>query len=84
MQSPNTVDTYGATELVKQLPGFTSHYRTVNDVQLHYVQGGQGKPLVLLPGWPQTWWSYHKIMPLLADKYQVIVVELRGMGDSDK
>ncbi|CAN5276695.1 alpha/beta hydrolase [soil metagenome] len=85
MQSPNTAaDPYVDSKLVKQLPGFTSHYRTVNDVRLHYILGGQGKPLVLLPGWPQTWWSYHKIMPLLADSYQVIVVELRGMGSSDK
>lgn len=84
MQSPNTADTYIDNELVKQLPGFTSNHLTVNDVQLHYILGGQGKPLVLLPGWPQTWWSYHKIMPLLADRYQVIVVELRGMGSSDK
>lgn len=80
MQSPNTVD----SELLKQLPGFTSHYVTINDCQLHYILGGQGKPLVLLPGWPQTWWSYHKLMPLLADKYQLIVVELRGMGSSNK
>ena len=84
MQSPNKADTYVDSELVKQLPGFTSNYLTVNGIQLHYVLGGQGKPLVLLPGWPQTWWSYHKIMPLLADSYQVIVVELRGMGSSDK
>ncbi|AUD05927.1 alpha/beta fold hydrolase [Spirosoma pollinicola] len=84
MQSINTADTYFDSELVKQLPGFTSNYVTVNGIQLHYILGGQGKPLVLLPGWPQTWWSYHKIMPLLADSYQVIVVELRGMGSSDK
>ncbi|NEU70207.1 alpha/beta hydrolase [Spirosoma agri] len=84
MQSPNTADTYVDSELVKRLPGFTSNYLMVNDVRLHYILGGQGKPLVLLPGWPQTWWSYHKIMPLLADRYQVIVVELRGMGSSDK
>ena len=84
MQSINTADAYLDSELVKQLPGFTSNYLTVNDVQLHYILGGQGMPLVLLPGWPQTWWSYHKIMPLLAESYQVIVVELRGMGGSDK
>ncbi|RAJ90039.1 pimeloyl-ACP methyl ester carboxylesterase [Larkinella arboricola] len=84
MQSPNTADSYLDRELVKQLPGFTSHYLTVNGLQLHYVMGGQGKPLVLLPGWPQNWWSYHKLMPLLADRYQVMVVELRGMGGSDK
>lgn len=84
MQSINTADAYVDSELVKQFPGFTSNCLTVNDVQLHYISGGQGKPLVLLPGWPQTWWSYRKIMPLLADRYQVIVVELRGMGSSDK
>lgn len=84
MQATNTADNSVDNELVKQLPGFTSHHVLVNDIQLHYVSGGQGKPLVLLPGWPQTWWSYHKIMPLLAESYQVIVVELRGMGSSDK
>ncbi|WP_262924063.1 hypothetical protein [Spirosoma liriopis] len=36
-------------ELVKQLPGFTSSYLTVDGVRLYYVMGGQGKPLVLLP-----------------------------------
>lgn len=84
MQSINTAGTHLDSELIKQLPGFTSNYLTVNGSRLHYILGGQGKPLVLLPGWPQTWWSYHKIMPLLADSYQVIVVELRGMGSSDK
>lgn len=82
MQSINAANI--DNELVKRLPGFTSHYLTVNDVQLHYIIGGQGEPLVLLPGWPQTWWSYHKIMPTLVDRYQVIAVELRGMGSSDK
>ena len=70
--------------LVKKLPGFTNRYATVNGVKLHYVTGGSGKPLVLLPGWPETWWSYHKMMPLLAKNYQVIVVDIRGMGSSDK
>jgi pimeloyl-ACP methyl ester carboxylesterase len=84
VQSIDSADSTIDNELVKRLSGFTSHYLTVNDVQLHYILGGQGEPLVLLPGWPQTWWSYHKIMPSLADRYQVIVVELRGMGSSDK
>jgi len=70
--------------LVKKLPGFTNGYATVNGIKLHYVTGGSGKPLVLLPGWPETWWSYHKMMPLLAKKYKVIVVDIRGMGSSDK
>ena len=70
--------------LVKSLPGFTNEFAQVNGVRLHYVTGGQGEPLILLPGWPETWWSYHKVMPALAAKYRVIVVDIRGMGSSDK
>jgi pimeloyl-ACP methyl ester carboxylesterase len=66
------------------LPGFQHNYAQVNGVRLHYVTGGRGEPLVLLPGWPQTWWEYHKIMPALAARFRVIVVDLRGMGGSDK
>ncbi|WP_163512479.1 alpha/beta fold hydrolase [Fodinicola acaciae] len=64
--------------------GFRSAYAKVNGARLHYVAGGQGQPLVLLPGWPQTWWEYRKVMPALAQRYRVIVAELRGMGGSDK
>ena len=70
--------------LVKSLPGFTSSFATVNGIRLHYVAGGKGPPLILLPGWPETWWAYHQVMPELAKKHRVIVVDLRGMGSSDK
>jgi pimeloyl-ACP methyl ester carboxylesterase len=70
--------------LVKSLPGFKNGFADVNGVRLHYVKGGQGEPLVLLPGWPETWWSFHKIMPELAKHYTVIAVDLRGMGASAK
>ncbi|MDR2282495.1 MAG: alpha/beta hydrolase [Sphingobacterium sp.] len=72
------------TELLKLLPGFSEHYEEVNQTKLHYVIGGQGDPLVLLPGYPETWWAYHKVLPALASRYSVIVVEIRGMGASDK
>ena len=44
--------------------------------------GGKGvavavDPLVLLPGWPQTWWEYHKVMPELAKHFHVIAVDTR-------
>lgn len=70
--------------LVRLLPGFRNGYARVNGTRLHYVIGGRGAPLVLLPGYPETWWEYRKIMPALAERYQVIVVELRGMGGSAK
>lgn len=66
------------------MPGFSSHFQKVNDISIHYVKGGSGNPLILLPGWPQTWWSYRQVMPSLAERYSVIAVDLRGMGDSDK
>ncbi|MEI5099536.1 alpha/beta hydrolase [Streptomyces sp. PmtG] len=72
-------------ELARSLEGdFTSAYAEVNGVRLHYVEGGSGEPLVLLGGWPQTWWQFHKIMPELARRHRVIAVDLRGMGGSAK
>jgi len=70
--------------LVRSLPGFKNGYAEVDGIQLHYVTGGKGQPLVLLPGWPETWWEFHKIMPELAKHYHVISVDLRGMGSSSK
>jgi pimeloyl-ACP methyl ester carboxylesterase/nucleoside-diphosphate-sugar epimerase len=75
---------YTDAELIKKLPGFTNHYATVNGVRLHYVEGGSGEPLICLPGWPQTWYSFHPVAPTLAQHYRVIIVDIRGMGSSDK
>lgn len=75
---------YDDIHLVSLLPGFTNHYQNVNGTTLHYVSGGQGSPLILLPGWPQMWWSYHKVMPILAKRHKVIVIDFRGMGSSGK
>lgn len=85
LQSVNSAQTnVSDTALVGRLTGFTNHYAEVNGVKLHYVTGGSGEPLVLLGGWPETWWEYHKIMPALAAHYQVIAVDIRGQGSSSK
>jgi pimeloyl-ACP methyl ester carboxylesterase len=70
--------------LIKELPGFRGGSAEVNGVRLNYVEGGKGDLIILLPGWPQTWWAYHKIMPDLAKNYRVVSVDIRGMGASDK
>lgn len=75
---------YSDDELIKNLPGFTNQYATVNGVRLHYVEGGSGMPLICLPGWPQTWYSYHPVATTLAKTYRVIIVDIRGMGSSEK
>ena len=63
---------------------FSHHMASVNGIQLHYVIGGQGDPLVLLHGFPQSWYEWRLIMPELAKNYTVIVPDLRGFGDSSK
>jgi pimeloyl-ACP methyl ester carboxylesterase len=75
---------YSDEALLEKFPGFTNHYVTVNGVQLHYVEGGSGQPLVCLPGWPQTWYSFHPIAVALAEKYRIIILDIRGMGSSEK
>lgn len=62
--------------------GFTEATAQVNGVTIHYVRGGTGEPLVLLHGWPQTWYEWHRIMPQLAQRYTVIVPDTRGSGAS--
>lgn len=66
------------------LPGFEHGFADVNGTRLHYVAGGCGDPLFLLPGWPVTWWEFHKIMPALARNRRVVAVDIRGMGTSTK
>ena len=63
---------------------FSHHMASVNGIQLHYVIGGQGDPIVLLHGWPETWSAWHHVMPALAKNYTVVAPDLRGLGDSSK
>ena len=57
----------------------------VKGLHLHYVEGGVGKPILLIPGWPQSWYAWRYVMPrLVAGGYRVIAVDPRGMGDSDR
>ncbi|MGW4116523.1 alpha/beta fold hydrolase [Actinosynnema sp. NPDC004786] len=73
-------------ELARSLDGdFRSAHVTVDGLRLHYVAGGTGRPLLLLPGYPQTWWEFRKVMPALAaGGRRVVAVDLPGMGGSDK
>jgi pimeloyl-ACP methyl ester carboxylesterase len=63
---------------------FSHHTSSANGIQLHYVIGGHGDPVVLLHGWPETWYEWHNVMPALAKNYTVIAPDLRGLGDSSK
>ena len=56
----------------------------LDDLKLHYVRSGRGEPVVLLHGWPQTWFAWRKVIPLLAGQYDVIAPDLRGFGDTSR
>ena len=57
---------------------------SVDGVRLHYVIGGAGPPVVLLHGFPQTWFAWRKVMPGLASDRTVVAIDLRGAGLSGK
>jgi len=63
---------------------FSHHMASINGIQMHYVIGGHGDPLVLLHGWPQSWYEWRHVMPALAQKYTVVAPDIRGFGDSSK
>jgi pimeloyl-ACP methyl ester carboxylesterase len=73
-----------APSAVEQLPpGFTGQKVSVGSVGIDYVMGGTGPTLVLLHGYPQSWYEWRHIMPALAEHYTVVAPSLRGAGHSD-
>ena len=69
-----------------KLPGFEHRFATVEGVRLHYVIGGKpgGEVVVLVAGFPESWYARRKVMPLLANEYEVVALDLPGQGDSDR
>jgi pimeloyl-ACP methyl ester carboxylesterase len=63
--------------------GFSEHKTQVAGIGINYVIGGHGPTLVLIHGYPQTWYEWHGIMPALAEHYTVIAPDLPGAGKSD-
>jgi pimeloyl-ACP methyl ester carboxylesterase len=60
------------------------HHADLGDVRLHYVTAGAGFPVVLLHGWPQSWFEWRKVIPGLAARFRVIAPDLRGLGESSR
>ena len=63
--------------------GFTEQKVQAGPLRLNYVRGGHGPTLVLLHGFPETWYMWRKILPQLAEHYTVIAPDLPGAGRSD-
>jgi haloacetate dehalogenase len=72
---------HGANEL---LPGFAPIQLSVNGTTINAVRGGEGPPVLLLHGYPQTHVMWHRVAPKLADLFTVVCPDLRGYGDSGK
>lgn len=68
----------------KPADGFTSETVNVNGINIHYVKGGQGDPLVLIHGFGQNWYMWNRLLPELSKHFTVIAPDLRGVGESDK
>ena len=63
---------------------FQHSYSRVAGLRLHYVIGGRGPTVVLLAGFPQSWYAWKRVMSILAESHTVIAIDLPGQGDSDK
>ena len=89
MTSPVTPEGPGSVSGAPNLPAgftdtFTSRYVDTGELRLHAVTGGDGPPLMLVHGWPQTWYAWRILMPTLARDFSVVAVDQRGIGLSDK
>ncbi len=74
---------------MKLAPGITSNYVTVatkddRSLKLHFLEQGQGAPILLLHGWPTSSYLWRNVMPALAENNRVIALDLPGFGLSDK
>jgi pimeloyl-ACP methyl ester carboxylesterase len=74
--APNLPDGFAGT--------FTSRYIDTGELRQHVVTGGQGPPLLLVHGWPQTWYAWRLVMPALARGFFVVAPDQRGTGLSGK
>jgi pimeloyl-ACP methyl ester carboxylesterase len=71
----------GAPNLPEAFVGtFTSRYIDTGELRQHVVTGGDGPPLLLVHGWPQTWYAWRLVMPALARDFQVVVPTSAGAG----
>jgi haloalkane dehalogenase len=63
---------------------FEPHYVKVNGVRVHYLDEGEGEPILCLHGEPTWAYLYRKMIPILAQHYRVVAMDFIGFGRSDK
>ena len=60
------------------------HSTHLNGIKQHYVRAGSGPAVMLLHGWPQTWYEWRHVIRLLGKEFTVVAPDLRGFGYSSK
>lgn len=65
------------------LSGVEHRWVEVRGTRLHVAEAGSGPPLLLLHGWPQNWWCWRHLIPVLAQHFRVLCPDMRGFGWSD-
>jgi pimeloyl-ACP methyl ester carboxylesterase len=66
-----------------QLDGVTHRTVVAGGLRFHVAEAGAGEPIVLVHGWPQHWWTWRHLVPLLAPHAHLVMIDLRGFGWSD-
>ncbi len=70
--------------MTELFPGFAVHDVDVRETRLRARTGGSGPPVLLLHGYPQTHAIWHRMAGPLAQRFRVVLADLRGYGDSGK
>jgi haloacetate dehalogenase len=71
-------------ETMASIQSLTHHTARLNGITQHWVIAGDGPPVYLLHGFPETWFAWRKQIPVLAERYTVIAPDLRGYGGTEK
>jgi haloacetate dehalogenase len=71
-------------ETMASMQRVTHHTARLNGITQHWVIAGDGPPVYLLHGFPETWFAWRKQIPVLAERYTVIAPDLRGYGGTEK
>ncbi len=63
---------------------FQHRFVEAGAIRFHLVEGGEGPVVLLMAGFPQSWYAWRRVMPLLAERHHMIAIDLPGQGDSEK
>ena len=73
------------TQKVTSAEQIEHHIAKIDGTRFHYVTAGNGDPVLLIPGWPESWIAWRKVLPLLVGAgRRVVVLDPKGFGESDK